>query len=149
MLLLEVGEKGLLPMKLRYLIALHSLELTRHIQQQFSRFVIYVRACRSLLEVAVEAYRHKPEANFLLGIFQHGWFIDRINSENDLFKSEFLIGLLHAAADQKGCRQQITDLVDLCHRLIDWKCTSKEETHIPTLKFAFDMYLHFLEWACS
>jgi hypothetical protein len=39
--------------------------------------------------------------------------------------------------------------LDLAHRLIDWKCTSKEETHIPTLKLAFDMYLYTLGWACA
>ena len=35
-------------------------------------------------------------------------------------------------------------MMDICHALIDWKCTSKEETHIPTVKLAFDMYLSFL-----
>ncbi len=36
------------------------------------------------------------------------------------------------------------DLIGLCHILLDWKCSSKEDTHIPTIKFAFDMYLAFL-----
>ena len=46
-------------------------------------------------------------------------------------------------------QEEVKDLIDICHRLIDWKCTSKEETHIPTLKFAFDIYLNFLHLACS
>ena len=29
----------------------------------------------------------KEEGNILLNIFFHGWFIDRINQENDLFRS--------------------------------------------------------------
>lgn len=46
-----------------------------------------------------------------------------------------------------AARQEVVDLLDLCHRLIDWKCTCKEDTHVPTLKFAFDMYLSFLRRA--
>jgi len=45
--------------------------------------------------------------------------------------------------------QELLDLLDLAHRLIDWKCTSKEETHIPTLKLAFDIYLFTLGWGCE
>jgi hypothetical protein len=51
--------------------------------------------------------------------------------------------------EETPSKQEVIDLIDLCHRLIDWKCTSKEETHIPTLKFAFDMYLNFLQKACK
>lgn len=91
------------------------------------------------------------DCHILLNIFNYNWFIDRINQDNDLFKSEFLIALLHAFAEETEIpsKWEVVDLIDLCHRLIDWKCTSKEETHIPTLKFAFDMYLHFLQTTCS
>lgn len=46
--------------------------------------------------------------------------------------------------DNKG---EIKDLIDLCHRLLDWNCSCKEETHIPTIKFTFDLYLEFLKEA--
>ena len=111
---------------------------------------MYNKCCRSIIEIGRQAYRSNKDCNLLLNIFQYNWFIDRINQENDLFKSEFLIALLHAFASEQHppSKQEVTDLIDLCHRLIDWKCTSKEETHIPTLKFAFDMYLNFLQSAC-
>lgn len=39
------------------------------------------------------------------------------------------------------------DLIGFCHRLLDWKCSTKEESYIPTIKFAFDMYLAFFRRA--
>jgi len=61
-----------------------------------------------------------------------------------------LIALLHhdILITDVPSPQHLLDLLDISHRLIDWKCTSKEETHVPTLKFAFDMYLVVLGWAC-
>lgn len=137
------------PHRLKYALAIHCLELTRHVQQQYTRFVLYVKSCCAIIEVGRRSYARAADCSLLLSIFQYGWFIDRINQENDLFKSELLIALLHANAQEPTppSRQEVVDLLDLCHRLIDWKCTSKEETHIPTLKFAFDMYLSFLRRA--
>lgn len=34
--------------------------------------------------------------NIILNIFHYTWFVDRVQEENDLFRSEFLISLLHA-----------------------------------------------------
>lgn len=112
--------------------------------------MLYLKACKILLDITRKSYRLNPECNMLLKIFQYDWFIDRINQDNDLFKSEFLISLLHHAVHhpEPPTPQHLLDLLDISHRLIDWKCTSKEETHIPTLKLAFDMYLVGLEWAC-
>jgi hypothetical protein len=150
-LLLEVANRRefAVPHRLKYALALHCLELTRHVQQQYSRFVLYAKSCEAITEVARRSYARSADCSLLLSLFQHGWFIDRINQENDLFKSELLVALLHAAAEERAAatRQEVVDLLDLCHRLIDWKCTSKEETHVPTLKFAFDMYLSFLRRA--
>ena len=103
------------------------------------------------MRVSRRSSASNPDCNLLLQIFQYDWFIDRINQENDLFKSEFLISLLHHAVllPSPPSPQHLLDLLDIAHRLIDWKCTSKEETHIPTLKFAFDMYLVVLGWACA
>lgn len=139
------------PHRLAYSLAIISLEIGRNVQQQYTRFALYIRACINIIRVSRAAYAKSPACNLLLNVFQFGWFIDRINQENDLFKSEFLISLLQAWAAEGGVggRQEVIDLVDLCHRLIDWKCTSKEETHIPTLKFAFDMYLSFLKGAVA
>jgi hypothetical protein len=110
---------------------------------------LYVKCCEAITEVGRRSYARSADCSLLLSIFQYGWFIDRINQDNDLFKSELLIALLHAFAVEPApaSKQEVIDLLDLCHRLIDWKCTSKEETHIPTLKFAFDMYLSFLRRA--
>lgn len=90
-------------------------------------------------------------------MFQYKWFVDRIKEDNDLFKSEFLICLLHsyfispnkvtASNQTMHDKREIKDLMFLCHRLLDWKCGCKEETHIPTIKFAFDLYLEFLKSA--
>jgi hypothetical protein len=139
------------PQRLAYDLAMHCLELSKHLQQQFSRFLIYARACQIILRVSRRSYNSNPDCNLLLKIFQYDWFIDRINQENDLFKSEFLIALLHhaLASTTPPTAQHLLDLLDISHRLIDWKCTSKEETHVPTLKFAFDMYLQTLGWACK
>ena len=145
------SEEAEVPHKLAYALAIHCLELTRHLQQQFSRFLVYARSCQIILRVSRRSSRSDPDCNLLLRIFQYDWFIDRINQEGDLFKSEFLIALLHHAILLPGrpsC-QHLLDLLDIAHRLIDWRCWSKEETHVPTLKFAFDMYLVVLKWACE
>lgn len=69
--------------------------------------------------------------NIILNIFHYTWFIDRVQEESDLFRCEFLISLLHAyftfpnrlAHDNKS---EIKDLLDLCHRLLNWSCSWKD-----------------------
>lgn len=46
-------------------------------------------------------------------------------------------------------REVIKDLLDLCHRLINWACVWKDEEHIPTIKFTFDIYLEFFKEAAA
>lgn len=42
----------------------------------------------------------------------------------------------------------LLDLLDIASRLLDWRCLNKEETHFPTVKLAFEMYLQAVGWAC-
>ena len=86
--------------------------------------------------------------NIIINMFHYSWFIDRINQDGDLFRSEFVICLIHAFFSNKN-KPEIHDLLSMCHRLLDWKCSSKEETHIPTIKFAFDLYIQFLREAAK
>ena len=74
------------PHRLRHALALHCLELTRHVQHQYTRFLLYQGCCRNMVGVSRRAYA-SPNSHALLKIFEQGWFIDRINQENDLFKS--------------------------------------------------------------
>ena len=75
------------PHRLRYALAIFCLELTRNVQQQYTRFLLYNGCCRNMVAVSRRAYLRNRSENILLNIFQYGWFIDRINQENDLFKS--------------------------------------------------------------
>lgn len=62
-----------------YKLAADCLELTKHLGQQFSRFLIYNKACKAIIKVCRCAYKINAGCNYLLKIFQYDWFIDRIN----------------------------------------------------------------------
>jgi hypothetical protein len=84
--------------------------------------------------------------NIILNIFHYSWFINRVKNENDLFRYEFLISMLHSYFSHPkrltiNNKAEIKDLLDLCHFLLDWNYSSKEDSYIPTIKFAIDMYL--------
>ena len=67
------------PQKISYSLAIHCLELSKNLQSQFSRFIIYNRACKIILKVSRKVSASDPNSNLLLRIFQYDWFIDRIN----------------------------------------------------------------------
>lgn len=149
--LLEMAAEGGtgVPRRLAYSLALHCLEAARPLQQQFSRLLVCLRGCRVVVGVARKAYRVNPKCNLLLQLFEHGWFIERITQE-DLFKSEFAAALLQQslAYPEPPTASHLLDLLDLASGLLDWRCSNKEETHFPTVKLAFEMYLQALGWAC-
>ena len=67
------------PQRMSYSLAMSSIELSRHIPQQYSRFLLYNRACKIILRLSRQVYGLNPGCNFLLKIFQYDWFVDRIN----------------------------------------------------------------------
>jgi hypothetical protein len=40
---------------------------------------------------------------------------------------------------------EVNDLLDICHRLLDWNCTTKSLQNVESVKFAFELYLIFLK----
>jgi len=74
--------------------------MTHNIQQQYTRFIIYTKSCKNIIQISRKSYKRMKDCHLLLNIFNYTWFIDRINQESDLFKSEFLISLLHAFAEE-------------------------------------------------
>ncbi len=72
------------------------LEITKNIQQQFSRFLVYRLACKNIMGVNSALSKQGNTSMIILNIFQYSWFLDRINHDNDLFRSEFLICLLQS-----------------------------------------------------
>jgi hypothetical protein len=61
--------------------------MTKNIQQQFSRFIIYKLACRNIMEVNKALSLQGNTSMIVLNIFQYSWFLDRIKQDNDLFRS--------------------------------------------------------------
>jgi hypothetical protein len=67
------------PQRTAYSLALHCLEVGRPLQQQFSRLLLCLRACRIIVGIARRSYKVNPQCNLLLQMFQYGWFIERIS----------------------------------------------------------------------
>jgi hypothetical protein len=63
------------------------LEITKNIQQQFSRLIVYRLACKNIMEVNSALSKQGNTSMIILNIFQYSWFLDRINQDNDLFRS--------------------------------------------------------------
>ncbi len=138
------------PLSLKYSIAFHMIEITKNIQQQFSRFVIYRYSCQLLLDISLEFSGHGQKESIIMSIFKFSWFIDRVKQDQDLFKFELMIFLLHAflTNSQLLSKRDAVDLLSLSfHYLIDWKHTSKEPGHMETFKLAFNFYLAFVKKA--
>jgi hypothetical protein len=159
-ILKEVCEYEFCPLRVKYFASIHFLEITSAIQQQLSRFIVYKFACREVIaitnrgaasqlkrgELREKKVNGLQGTNIILNIFHYSWFINRVKNESDLFRYEFLIALLHAyfttgSPAAVGNKAELKDLLDLCHFLLDWNYSSKEDTFIPTIKFAIDMYL--------
>lgn len=78
------------PLKIKHSIATSYLELTSAFNQQLSRFIVYKLSCRSIV-----ALMGSCSSNVVMNFFQYTWFINRARDDSDLFRSEFLIMLLH------------------------------------------------------
>lgn len=126
---------------MKYFASTSFLEITSSIQQQLSRFIVYKFSCRNIIDITntgpsfrglnkKNSKNSMPSSNIILNIFQYTWFIDRVRQENDLFRCEFLISLLHAYFTYPGRLglkndAELKDLLDLCHLLLDWSCSNK------------------------
>lgn len=138
----EVCEYEFCPLKVKYFASTNFLEITSSIQQQLSRFIVYKFSCRNIIAITNSGSNRsnmkinkksqlQVSSNIILNIFQYTWFIDRVRQENDLFRCEFLISLLHSYFTYPNRlslsnKSELKDLLDLCHLLLDWGCSNKE-----------------------
>lgn len=100
-------------------------------------------AVKNLYQISKE-YTKKRDS-VMVSLFLQKWFVSRIKDESDIFKEELLMAII-SQYFQEGTNE-ILDVLDICHRLLDWDCSTKYPQNIDSVKFTFDLYLKFIKEA--
>lgn len=116
--------------RLKYEISLRALEASRTFQQQYTRLVIMKCCLRNLYQISKQ-YPAKRES-VIRSLFLQTWFIKFIKEEHDVFKEEFLMMMISEFFEEGT--EELNDVLDICHRLLDWTCTSQ---NAEAVRFAF------------
>ena len=127
--------------RLKYETSLRYLDISRVFQSQYTRLVVMKLCIKNLLQISKK--KNGRVETILMSLFHQQWFVTRLKEENTLFREEFLISLISEYFEEGA--DEVKDILDICHRLLDWNCNMKIEANIQTIKYTFDLYLMFLK----